>query len=464
MKNSENVFDFFAHEDDYPDLDCNLAVSHLSQALKCQSVSECEDPAPFYALHKLIKSAYPHIMEEGTMEILDRSVLICIEGHGSSALPALFMSHLDVVPVIPGTESNWLHEAFSGDIADGYIWGRGALDIKEQVFGVLEAVEYLLAHGIKPSRTIYLAFGQDEETTGTAGAQKIAALLASRNVRLEFLLDEGGGDITDGTPYGAPGTFLSFINTMEKGYADLELTVKSKGGHSSRPFGGTSLAILANAISSIVNNPFPARLPSVMKEAFKALSSYISSEPLRTLVKDVDKNCAAIAEYCLDVEELFPHVTTTIAPTVIRGSSAACNVMPQDMDAVINFRIASGYTPEDIMKHCIKAVDDDRVSFRYLTANPPSATARTDGEAYKKLVEVMSIYYKDVVFVPMETAGSTDARMYEGVCNTCLRFSPFISPLSDVRSGVHGTNERISVRSYMQGIRALIKFIDTACC
>jgi carboxypeptidase PM20D1 len=101
------------------------------------------------------------------------------------------MAHLDVVPVEAGTESNWKYPPFEGRIAEGYIWGRGAWDDKMSVMGILEAVEKLLADGFQPKRTIYIAFGHDEEVGGLRGAGRIAPLLQERGAALEFVLDEG---------------------------------------------------------------------------------------------------------------------------------------------------------------------------------------------------------------------------------------------------------------------------------
>src|SRR3712207_2202199 len=102
------------------------------------------------------------------------------------------MGHLDVVPVEPGTEKQWQEDPFGGRIADGFVWGRGAIDNKLSVLGTLEAVEMLLGEGFRPARTVHLAYGQDEEVGGTRGARAIAALLERRGVALEMVLDEGG--------------------------------------------------------------------------------------------------------------------------------------------------------------------------------------------------------------------------------------------------------------------------------
>lgn len=454
--------DFFTNEANFPELDAAACAGRLSAAIRCRTVNDGQDYSAFDELQSLMRVSYPHIMRAGSFETIGHSVLITLPGTEKRLRPCLFMAHQDVVPVVAGTEKDWTHGAFSGDISGGYIWGRGTLDIKNQVFGLLEAAEYLLARGERPRRTVYFAFGEDEETFNT-GAQAISDELKARGVELEFVLDEGGGTIEQGTAYGAPEAYISYINLMEKGYADLRLSVKSAGGHSSRPFGGTSLGWLARAISRICEAPFPAALSEPVRGSFRALAPFITQQPLRELAAEIDANADKIAEYCLGVPELFPLVTTTAAPTMIEGGSAACNVMPQNMTAVINLRLAPGDTPEHVMEHCRRAVDDGTVELSFLQANPPSACARSDGFGYAELVRAMERYYCGVVFIPSMTAGATDAHCYEQLCDTCLRCSPFIADPAESAAGVHGTNERISLRSYMQGIRVLISLMRSTC-
>ena len=218
----KKVTDFFALEGNYPDLDGEGAAARLSAAIRCKTINYFDhsrtDYTEFDKLHAHIKASYPNIMRVGTFErIGHHAVLITIPGSDASLRPCLYMSHQDVVPVVEGTEQDWTHPAFSGDIADGYIWGRGTLDIKEQVFGVLEAAEYLLAHGKSFARTAYLAFGDDEETINL-GALAIAEHLKAQGVTLEFVLDEGGCKIEPGTAFGAPETAIGSVQLMEKGY------------------------------------------------------------------------------------------------------------------------------------------------------------------------------------------------------------------------------------------------------
>ena len=463
MKSS--VTDYFTNEQDYADLDFDGAVERFRQAIRCRTVNYADhsltDYGEFDKLHQLIKSSYPHLMKNCTFEVVGHhSLLITIPGTDPQLRPALFMAHQDVVPVINGTEAEWIHPAFSGDVADGYIWGRGSEDVKCQVFGTLEAAEYLLSHGKTFRRTTYLSFGDDEETL-SLGAQALAKTLKDRGITLEFLVDEGGGGIVSAAAYGAPERALTEICLMEKGFADVRVLAQSEGGHSAFPFEGSSLGRVSQAVARIVEHPFPARLGSVVQGAFKAMAPYITEEPLKSLTKDVEGNAQAIADYCLTQKDLFPYVTTTIAPTMIKGGSSASNVMPHNVEAIVNMRVAQDVTTEDVMAHVKEAVGSDvDVSLSFATARNPSLAARSDGYGFQKMEQALKRYLAEVVALPTMAVGGTDAHHYECVCDTCLRYCPFMGEPEDVEKGVHGTNEKLPLRSYRQGIRIMTYLME----
>ena len=461
----KDIFSFFDNEFDYSDIDISAAVSTLSKAIRCKTVNFADhtltDYSQFDLLHELIAKNYPNMLNVATFEIIGKSaLLITIKGSDESLLPCLFMSHQDVVPA---NEEGWSYPPFSGTIADGYIWGRGALDVKNQLFGYLEACEYLISHGYRFIRTTYLSFGDDEETL-RSGAKALAETLYSRGVKLEFLLDECAGKIESAEPYGACDTYFSPIGIMEKGYADIELSVKSCRGHSARPFGGTSLGKIAKAIVLITENPIKPKLSPLMKDFFATLKPYINKGPLKTLIRDIDKNSALIAEYCYNNPVLFPYVATTFAPTVIEGGSPMNNILPGDMRAVINIRIAPTETVDDVWAHVSKLIEGTSVTARFIKADPPSAQANTNCYGYNMLKAAMARYYKGAVFIPSLITGASDARNYEIICNACFRCSPFMAPHQDVATGVHGIDERISIRAYIQGIRVIIDLIKNTCC
>ena len=463
----KSVYEYYAGESRYPDLDAAGTVERLREAVRCRTINDVDhgktDFSEFDRLQELMRSAYPAVMKAGSFELVGHSVLITIPGSDPALRPSLYMSHQDVVPVVRGTEADWTHGAFSGDLADGCVWGRGTLDIKQQVFGLLEAAEYLLEHGARFQRTAYLAFGDDEETLNL-GALGIAETLKARGVRLEYVLDEGGGLIEDGAAFGAPGLPVTMIELMEKGYADLELSVESKGGHSSRPWGGSSLEHLARAVTAIADRPFAPRCPEPLLRTFEKLAPYITEEPLRALTRDVRGNAEALASFCAAQPDLFPLACTTIAPTMIEGGSAACNVLPQNMYAVVNLRLNEGDSVESVFRHCQEAVlsadPQSPVKLRYLQANNPSGIARTDVFGYETLEAALGEFYPGVIAAPSLTSGATDAKSYERICGCCLRCSPFMVDKELMRAGVHGTNERIPVRAYLQGIRVLIRLME----
>ena len=313
---------FYRNEGDYPLLDGDAACQRLSAAITCRTVNDGTTDGEFARLRQHIMDSFPAVMSAATTEVVGRSLLIRIPGSDNGLKPVLFMSHMDVVGVEAGTEGDWTYPPFSGAIAEGYIWGRGSLDIKNQVFAELEAAEYLLRLGRQPERGVYLAFGEDEETFNT-GSLAMAQLLESRGVELEFLLDEGGGNIEDGALYGAPGVLTCGIHLAEKGYADLSIRARGQGGHSSNPFGGSSMEHLARAITAICDTAQAAEMPAALAQCLEAVAPYVTEEPLKSLLTDIAGNSAAIMAYCAGVKQLFPLTATTIAPTMISGGGPA---------------------------------------------------------------------------------------------------------------------------------------------
>lgn len=460
MKNA----DLFRYENDYPDLDWKRAVDHLRQAVRFRTVSYMDtgriDGSQFAAFHRFLRESYPLLSRHAAWEEIGRSLLITLSGRDPNLRPGMFMAHQDVVPVVPGTEKDWIHDPFSGDLSDGYIWGRGTMDIKQMLIGELEAAEYLLSQGRNPERTVIFAFGEDEETRST-GAMAIASELERRGIELEYILDEGSGDVTDAADWGAPGVLICTIGMYEKGYADLRLSVRSQGGHSSNPFRGTSLGKLAEAITEVLRHPASPSLSDAVLISLQTLSPRMQ-EPMKTWASrpnDFEKEILA----WFDGHESLYHLTrTTIAPTMISGGAPAGNIMPQDMSAVINFRLIPKDTPESLM-NAYRAILPDEVDLfweQQICASNPSDT-RSMG--YRALKRTLEHYFDQLVFLPTQNRGATDARNYEKRCRCVMRFGPFLEEEDISAEGIHGTNERISVRAYAQGIRVLTRMMEDTC-
>ena len=177
-------------------IDEDAAAERLAEAVRFRTISSSPDApvskSALLGLRQFLADNYPNVHGILKREIVNEySLLYTWQGNEPDLKPILLAAHMDVVPVEPGTEADWIHPPFASIVADGFIWGRGTMDMKASLMGIMEAAEYLLGRGFTPQRTIYLAFGHDEEIGGSNGAAKIAALLSERGVRLEFTLDEG---------------------------------------------------------------------------------------------------------------------------------------------------------------------------------------------------------------------------------------------------------------------------------
>ena len=461
MKNA----DLFIHETDYPDLNIPSAAAHLQSALRFQTVSHMDsartDYSQFDALHAFLRESYPHLSAHAVWEEIGHNLLITLKGTDDSLRPALLMAHQDVVPVVPGTEQDWLHGPFSGDMADGFIWGRGAMDIKQMLIAILESAEYWLGKGAALKRTLYLAFGDDEETR-SMGARAIVETLVSRGVTLEYVLDEGAGDVMDAADYGAPGTLVCSIGMYEKGYGDLRIRAASRGGHSSNPFHGTSLGDLAEAISAILRSAPEPRLSEAVLRTLKLLAPRMTDQPMADWAQAPEQHETEILDWFCKHESLYHQVRTTLAPTMITGGSPAANVMPRDMEAIINIRMIPEDTPDQLLETFQRAAGSS-VSIDWTQQISASVPSRMDAYGYQCLKRTLEHYFDRLVFIPAQNKGATDARWYERICRCVLRFGPFLEEEDISREGVHGVNERISVRAFAQGIRVLTHLIEMTC-
>ena len=207
-----------------------------------------------------MEKTYPLVHQNCEREIIaGASMLYRWPGSGKGGKkPILLMAHQDVVPVTPGTEEDWQHPAFDGVIADGHVWGRGAIDMKNMLCAEFEAMEYLMQRGFTPDRDVYLALGHDEEVGGS-GAVATAQHLLEQGVEIDFIMDEGGKP-AHGEDFGASDVLVATISVFEKGYCDLQLISRSPGGHSNRPGKTTALGELAKAIVALEASPMPCLL------------------------------------------------------------------------------------------------------------------------------------------------------------------------------------------------------------
>lgn len=435
-------------------VDERAAAQRLGEAVKLQTIASTADADQsadaFRALHELIAKSFPAFHAAAKREVVaNYSLLYTWEGSDPKAQPIAFLAHQDVVPIAPGTEGDWQVPPFSGEVKDGFIWGRGSWDDKGNLFSMLEAAEQLAKEGFRPRRTIYFAFGHDEEVSGKRGAAAISKLLQSRGVKLDFVFDEGLL-ITDGILKGVDKP-VALIGVAEKGYVTLTLSATATPGHSSLPPPDTAIGKLSAALARLESKPFPASVSGVMRETLEtaapemnfgsrlALSNLWLLEPLvRAQLEKTAQTAATIR--------------TTTALTIFNAGNKE-NVLPGRAEATVNFRLLPGETEESVIARVTSVIADDRIKVTPLpgNTNPPPRTS-TATPSYQAVNRTIREIFPDVLVVPGLMVAATDSRNYLDVTDNIFRFSPVRATAEDLKR-FHGTNERLSVANYADMIR-----------
>ena len=357
------------------------------------------------------------------------------------------MGHHDVVPI--ASPAIWTVHPFTEGIKNDSIFGRGCIDDKGAVISILESIEQLLKEGFQPERTIYFAFGHDEEVSGGKGAAKISKYFEESNIELALVLDEGGA-ITQGLVPGLEEN-IALIGIAEKGYVTFELESQMVGGHSSKPENETSIDVLATAISKLKQNPLPRKMTPVLSAFMNEIGPYMDFKVRMTFA-----NTWLFESLILDEYEKSSQgnasIRTTTAPTIFEAGIKE-NVIPTASRAVVNFRILPGETIETVKAHILQVIDDERISVNVKGEGfNPSAISSTENDAYQVITKSIKEIFPDVITSPNLVIGATDARYYSKVSPSVYRFTPFKLTSKNINC-FHGVDERISVEEFENAIR-----------
>lgn len=462
---------FVPEKKDYGDapaenVNVQRAMDNLSAAISIPTVSYPEkervDFSQFEKFHKFLEEAYPLIHKNLTKEVvLEASLIYKWEGSRSDLDPIALLAHQDVVPISAGTEGDWTHPPFSGENDGEFIWGRGALDMKNHLIAVMEAVETLLEDGFKPERDVYLLFGQDEEVvaSGNGGAKNIMETLKARGIHLDSIIDEGGAII----PLNVKGVIenkdLIGVGIAEKGYLDLEISVSAKGGHSSQPPVHSALGQLAEIIRDIEGHQFKADLMPFVSDLFSNLGRSCTY-PARLLTCNIPYLKPLLRKGMTFIPFTACLVRTTTAVTMAEGSPAA-NVLPQKASVVVNFRQMPGTTVDDVIAHIRKVCRNKNIEIKVLKAKEASKFSPTDSRAFRIIEELCVQENKNSVVAPYLVMGGTDACYYEPICENIFRYSPYKVSVELLRC-THATNERIPVSAIEPAVAFFKRYIKKA--
>ncbi len=408
----------------------------LSEMIKIPTVSHKgqTDISEYLKLHEKLVELFPLVHEKLQKTVIDGNLLYKWTGK-SSENPIVLMSHQDVVPA----EGVWEHEPFSGDIADGKVWGRGAGDTKCSVMAFFQAVEELLKEGYEPSCDVYLSSSCTEEWGGEGGP-KIVSELKNRGVKPFLVIDEGGGIISE--PVGGIKGNYAMIGVFEKGKANIRFTAKSNGGHASTPPRNTPIVRLAAFINEVENGKhFKKKFLPEVTAMFGKLSRYApfglrlvmgNLWYFKPLMKAVMPMISSQAGAML---------RTTVAFTMQSGSDAE-NVLPQEATLCANVRYIPHQGEEESLKILRKLAKKYKLEMEILDSNDHSEPADIKGKAFKFVEETVDKTFPGLASSPYVVLGATDAHFYQEICDNCVRFAPVIYGPEQMK-GMHGLNENI---------------------
>jgi carboxypeptidase PM20D1 len=426
-----------------PGVDVGAFLEHLGAAIRIDTTSYDDrsriDTGNLLAFHQFLEETYPLVHGTCAKEIIgDFSLLYTWRGTDPSADPIVLMAHIDVVPVEADTEKGWKEPPFSGHISGGHIWGRGALDDKGPLIATIEALEHLMRSGFRPTRTILMTFGHDEEIGGERGANLVASTVRDRGIRPWFVIDEAGF-VVDEVPM-LSAEPVALVKVAEKGSVNVELTARGEGGHSSVPPISTAVGSLGKAVHQLEENPMRPHV-DVLAGMLDALAPRMDPK-VRAILTNRQMTAPLVAKLMAARPMTDALMRTTTAVTVISGGHKA-NVLPQEATAIVNFRIIPGDTVDDVIAHVRDIVGPD-IEVDIADGHQPIEPSRfssTESDAWHVVKAVVEETFPEATTAPWLTLGATDSRFYDSFAGDVYGFSPFSIPMEG--SGFHDTNERI---------------------
>jgi len=372
----------------------------------------------------------------------------------SDVRPLLLMSHADVVPAVA---KDWSHPPFSADLADGFVWGRGAFDNKAHGIMALMTMLALKRSRTRLKRGVVMMVNCDEEAGGENGANWMAANHWD-TFDPAFAFNEGG----EGTPNWLGSRGVTFrVAVSEKRAMWMQLTVHGKAGHGSMPNANNPNLILINALARLLATPPPFHLSPVFDEAMRALAprmEYPASFELGHLSWPYMMEVAArgpLSPYTIQAQ-----MRDTIAPTMLT-SGMKVNVIPSIAEAGVDCRLLPDTDADAFLKH-VREVLGPKVDIDFLQRPDRSPTSPTSGEAWDAMKQVIADDFVDAVIAPNMTSGGTDSRFLRVKNVPAYGFVLVILPESEVVR-IHGVDERLSIDNLNRGIRATYDLTTKLC-
>jgi acetylornithine deacetylase/succinyl-diaminopimelate desuccinylase-like protein len=400
-----------------------------------------ERPAAEYVAERLTEAGIePRILESAPGRA---NVVARIEGTDPGADALLVHGHLDVVPAEP---ADWAVHPFSGEIRDGMVWGRGAIDMKNMDAMVLATVRSWAREGRRPARDIVLAFTADEEDSAAYGAGWLAEKHAALFEGCTEAIGESGGY----TFHAGGGLRLYPVAAGERGTAWLELTARGKAGHGSKVNRANAVSRLAAAIARIGEHQWPVRIIPTVRAA---LSELAALHGIEADFDDVDELLGKLGPAAALVE---PTVRNSANPTMLQAGYKV-NVIPGSAKAYVDGRLLPG--SEDEFTETMDALTGPDVEWEFHHREVP-LEAPVDSPAFAAMRAALEHFDPGAHVVPYCMGGGTDAKQFSRLGITGYGFSPLKLPEGfDYAAMYHGVDERVPVEALHFGVRVLDHFL-----
>jgi len=428
------------------------ALQHLGEATTYRIVgyedanNDSINHTTLLSFHNWLKKTYPLMAAQAKWEVINQhSLLITLQGN--SKLPAaLFLGHMDVVPA--PDSSQWKHGPFDGKINKDTLWGRGALDDKNVVIGLMEAAERTLAKKLPLNRTLIFAFGHDEETGGKEGAAAIAKHLMSQKIPIAFIADEGFG-VMKGIVPGLKND-CAIIGLSEKGFVSIKLRVEQLGGHSAWPNTENATAILSKGLNKLENYQFPAHLEPPVRGLFEQAAPYMNVG-YRMLFSNLWITAPLVKMVLKGGEKTAATIRTTHVTTILKAGSKE-NVVPPYAEAIVNLRLFPGDRIADVLKQVETVLDDNRIKASiYSESKEATPVSASEGVGYDQIKAAIHANFEETVVVPGLVITGTDCKNYSQVTDRMYRFVPFEFSSANL-SSIHGINEYMTLKQFANGV------------
>lgn len=409
----------------------------LSRMVQIETISDRNDPdiEKFLIFHKLLEELFPTVFATCEKVEIDGNLLLKWKGK-SSKDPIMLISHMDVVEAT----GEWKYPPFSGEIAEGKVWGRGSADTKCSLMAFLQAAEEMITAGYVPACDVYLGSSCTEEIGGS-GAPKLANWLKEHGVHLFMLCDEGGSIIQN--PIGGVNGHFAAVGIFEKGYGDVKFIARSNGGHASAPGKNTPIPRLAKFVAAVEKKtPFRVAFTPAVTAMFARIAPYAGNFGLRLVLSNLWLFGPLLKKVMpLISAQAAAMLQTTIAFTMQSGSHGY-NVLPQEASVCANMR----YIPHQGTDESIQVISDLAKKYGLETEiiykGYPSKSLDLDGEAFAITQNTIKTCFPGIGILPYVVTGGTDARFYDDVADSCVRFSP-VNYGPEQMAGMHGLNENI---------------------